>query len=112
MNSTFDDTISIQDLDFSREFSIAGVGTFFTLLLALALVVIHIKFPKLGFSISVGYVVICSALTTYMSVVFNKNWSLIWMYSFLIAVFFELLLSQSLLMIVVAILYKQQIMVI
>lgn len=52
---------------------------------------------------------LCSGLTVYMAYEFNKNWSLVWMYAFLSAMVFEFLFVQSLLMFVVAILYKQQV---
>ena len=44
--------------------------------------------------LSVLLIVLSSAITIYMAIIFNKIWSLTWMFSWLICAAFELIVGQ------------------
>jgi len=51
-------------------------------------------------------IVLSSAITIYMAIIFNKIWSLTWMFSWLICAAFELIVGQVIIMCVAASVFK------
>jgi hypothetical protein len=84
---------------------IAVAAVLTTLFLTLSLTFVHIRSSTIGYTISVVCIVICGVLTVYMSAMFNRNWSILWMGTFLAASFLELIFSQTIVMFLVSALH-------
>jgi hypothetical protein len=100
---TSEDTI--EDLQLGRDFPIACAVVLTTLFLTSTFSIAHIRIPTIGYIASITYIGICGVLTLYMSATFNRNWSILWMGTFLAASVLELLVSQTAMMFLVSALH-------
>ena len=84
--------------DPAREFSIGLISAFAGLLLSLTLVSVFKNHYTYGKIFTLGIVTVSTVMSVFMSLYFNKTWSLTWLCSFVICAAFDLVINQMLIM--------------
>ena len=95
---SYDDEFEGADLVWYREIGIGGISSFAGLALGIVIALFHAKIAIIGWILSIITITVSSAIVIYMSFVFVKFWSIIWMFGWMAAVMFDIGVGHLLLM--------------
>ena len=96
----------MDEIDYTREAGIAGVCLAITFIISSLLLKLHkIDRPAITY-VNLFFLVVCTAGTVYLSLLFNVNWNWTWLTAFIMGMIGEILLSQQLLWLMTAWIYS------
>ena len=98
---------SLDELELIREVGIGSFAAAAGISISCVLTIIHGKKESSGIFLSSLFVLVNTVITCYLSVIFNEIWSLTWMVSWLIAAMAELIIGQTILMVVAGAIFKR-----
>ena len=90
VTESYDDDFEATDLVWWRELAVGGICSFAGLTLGAAITILHSKIAIIGWILSGLSIAISSSIVVYMSFVFVKLWSMIWMFGWLCAAIIDI----------------------
>lgn len=106
VRESYEGEFTMEDLSPLRECAIGAVCAFAGLAISSVITIIHAKKAAGGIALSIVFIVLSSVIIIYMAAVFNKVWSMTWMFSYLVCAIIEVTVGQAVLMCIAAAIFK------